>query len=391
MTVILYGKTAAPFVEPVVADLRRGAAAYGADVTALPIESAVLDPQRWTATPRVYVLPFDVPVDLPSALPLTPADLVRALFPHAELINAPAAHELCWDKLASARRLIDRGVPMPESLITSDPEEARDFVRSHAQAILKEPRSCGGHGHIVLLADGEGAIAGEVPGRRYVVELEASGFGRTLSHGVLSCPPPFYLQRLVTSVGRGGVLEPAQILRAYVIDGQIVFWTERYRTRVRRPSDFIISATFGARYRFLRTASDQAQTVARRAAEALGVRVGVVDLIRAGSDGPDVLEVDTDGYHMMIDRSFKGLPEYRSVYDFDRCIGELLATPVAAPRVAVQRVEGSEAAAQRRPRRPAPRRAEQGTGAAHGGPSAARPRRRGTAPATSRGKPFRRS
>jgi hypothetical protein len=219
----------------------------------------------------------------------------------------------------------------------------------------------------VLLADDQGGLAGETPGRRYAVELEAAGVGRTLSHGVLSCPPPFYLQRLVTDVGRTGVLSAAQILRAYIIDGQIVFWTERYRDRVRRPSDFIISATFGARYRLLRTASEQAQTVARRAVDALGVRVGVVDLVRAGSEGPDVLEVDTDGYHMMIDRSFKLLPEYRDVYDFDRYVGELLAAPAVEPRVAVKRSDDGAPRPRPRPR-----------------PRGARPAARGARPGRSR-------
>ena len=133
----------------------------------------------------------------------------------------------------------------------------------------------------------------------------------------------------MTDVGRHGALKPAQILRAYVVGGQVVFWTERYRDRIRRPSDFIISVAFGARYRFLPEVSDAAKTVARRAAEVLGVRVGAVDLIRTGGEGPYVLEVDTDGHHMMIDRSFKQLPEYRDVHDFDGYIAELLTAPRA--------------------------------------------------------------
>jgi glutathione synthase/RimK-type ligase-like ATP-grasp enzyme len=357
MIVILYGKSAAAFVEPVVADLRAAVARRGGDAVALSIEAAVRAPRTWNAVRALYVLPFDVPLGLDDALPLAPAELVRALFPRAEIVNPLGVHELCWDKLAAARRLIDRGVPMPESLITGDPDEARAFVRRHGQAILKEPRSCGGQGHVVLLAGDDGGLAGEMPGRRYAIELAPSGIGRALEHGVLSCPPPFYLQRLVTAIGRGGVLRPAQILRAYVVDGQIVFWTERYRDRIRRPADFIISATFGARYRFLRTASEQVQTVARRAAEAVGMRIGAVDLVR-GDEGAYVLEVDTDGQHMLLDRSFKLLPEYRELYDFDRYVGELIASPPAEPRVAVQRVEPRlprprpAPAARKRPRAP---------------------------------------
>lgn len=331
MIVCLYGRTAEPFVASAIADLQDAAQERGKEIAALSIEAAVGSEREWKSVERVYALPFEVPLHLPSALPLAPAQLVRELFPNADLINAPAVHELCWDKLTMAQRLLERGVPMPESLVTADPDEARDFVRRHEHAILKETRSCGGHGHVVVFADDSGTIAGEVPGRRYAMDFEASGVGRSIAHGVLSCPPPFYLQRLVTGVHRTGALEPAQILRAYVVDGQVMFWTERYRDRMRRPADFIISATFGAKYRFLPEVSDAAQTVARRAAEVLGVRVGVVDLIRTGAEGPYVLEVDTDGYHMMIDRSFKRLPAYRDVYDLDRCIADLLLAPPPPP------------------------------------------------------------
>ena len=337
MIACVYGKTAEAFVAPAIADLRAAAAARGAEITALAIESATHTAHAWQSVERVYVLPFDVPLQLPPSLPPAAPQLIRALFPSADLVNSPAVHELCWDKLAMARRLLERGVPMPESLITNDPDEARDFVRAHQHAILKEPRSCGGHGHLVVFADDSGTIAGEVPGRRYAIDFETSGIGRSLAHGVLSCPPPFYLQRLVTDVGRAGALRPAQILRAYVVDGQIVFWTERYRARVRRPADFIINVTFGALYRFLPEVSDTASTVARRAADVLGIRIGAIDLIRTGDEGPYVLEADTDGHHMMIDRSFKLLPEYRAVYDLDRYIADALLAPAVEPRRAAGR------------------------------------------------------
>ena len=353
MIACLYGKTAEPYVTPVVADLQAAASARNREIAALTIEAAVRSEQPWDSVERVYLLPFDVPLQLPAAFSTAPAALIRELFPRADLINAPAVHELCWDKVAMARRLLERGVPMPETLITSDPEEARDFVRRHEQAILKEARSCGGHGHVVVFADDSGSIGGEIPGRRYVVDFEAAGLRRSLAHGVLSCPPPFYLQRLVTGVRRSGALEPAQILRAYVVDGQVMFWTERYRSRVQRPSDFIINATFGAKYRFLPEVSDAAQTLGRRAAEVIGARIGVVDLVRSGDDGPYVLEVDTDGYHMMIDRSFKQLPEYRHVYDFDRFIAaQLLAPAATAPKHRPDERSRSAPRAAGRPRRP---------------------------------------
>jgi glutathione synthase/RimK-type ligase-like ATP-grasp enzyme len=321
--VCLYGASAAPFVEPVVADLRDAAARRRREIVPLTVEAALARPSRWREASRVYVLPFDPPPEHSAGS----GALLRELFPQADLVNSPAVHELCWDKIATTERLLDRGVPMPATIITHQPEEARRFIAEHEHAVLKEPRSCGGHGHLVTFAGEHDTVVGEAFGRRYVLELESNGGERRLSDGVLSCPPPFYLQRLVADVGRSGALRPAQIVRAYIVDGQPVFWTERYRPRFRRPSDFIINVAFGARYRFLPAVGDAARTLALRAAEVLDVRIGVVDLIRTGGEGPYVLEVDTDGCHMLIDRSFKGLPEFRSTYDLDDYIADALTAP----------------------------------------------------------------
>ena len=342
MIALLYGAAAEPWVGPIANDIQAAADARGGEIVRLTLETALRAHREWQSVRRLYVLPFDVPIDLPEELPLEAAQLVRALFPRAEVVNAMSPHALCWDKLAAAQRLHERGVAMPETLITMDPDEARDFIRHHEHAILKEPRACGGHGHVVVFADRDGTIGGEVPGRRYVVEPVLSGVGRQLRHGVLSCPPPFYLQRLVTDVGRGNVLRPAQILRAYVVDGQITFWSERRRDKIRRPADFIISAAYGARYHFVRAVSDAVETLARRAADALGVRIGAVDVIRAGDQGPFVLEADTDGQHLVIDRSFKQLPDYRDVFDLDRMIADVLLAAdeeVKTRTVGVERVE----------------------------------------------------
>jgi glutathione synthase/RimK-type ligase-like ATP-grasp enzyme len=328
MLACLYGASAAAFVGPVVADLEQAAARRRAELVPLTLEKVLARREPWDEVERLYVLPFDVPSALPDHLPAEAAALVRALFPRARIANSPAVHELCFDKLATTERLLGRGVPMPSTLVTSVPEEAVDFIHAHGHAILKEPRSCAGHGHFVVLCE-NGNVVGESRGRRYAIELRPGGSGRTLSHGVLEVSPPFLLQRLVTNVGRRGRLEPAQLLRAYIVDGQVVFWTERYRPRVQTPSDFVISIALGARYRFLPAVSGEAHKVAMRAAEVTGLSIGVVDLVREASGGASVLELDTDGPHMFIDRSFKRLPEFRSGFDFDDYIAEVLVSPDA--------------------------------------------------------------
>ena len=78
--------------------------------------------------------------------------------------------------------------------------------------------------------------------------------------------------------------------------------------------------------------SEETKKVALRTAEVIGFRIGVVDLIRTGRADSYVLGVDTDSYHMIIDRQFKYIPEYRDFFNLDRYIAEaLLVEPVAPP------------------------------------------------------------
>ena len=132
MIVCLYGRDFAPFVEPVVRDLSAAAAAAGGEIQPLTIETAMADGARRAAVHRVYVLPFDVP---PSThWPDAPTTLVRALFPRVDVATSFAVQDLCWDKIATQERLFDRGVPVPDTLMTTDPAEVYDFVRRHGFA-----------------------------------------------------------------------------------------------------------------------------------------------------------------------------------------------------------------------------------------------------------------
>lgn len=353
--VCLYGATCAAFVEPVARSLQAHGQELDVEILPLTMEALLHDPSLGRDVERVYVLPFDLPRQLPETLPAQTGPLLKTLFPQATVVNSATAHELCWDKIASWERLLARGVPVPDTLITHSADEARAFIVRHQHAILKAGRSCGGEGHLVVFADDEGTIAGETRGRRYVVELDADARQHRLRDNVLSWPPPFHVQRLVAGTGRGGVLQPPQVLRAYIVDGHVLFWTERYRERFLRPSDFIINIGLGAKYRFLRGTSEEALKLAARAAEVLDVHTGVVDIVRAGSDGPYVLEVDSDGQHMMIDRSFTQMPEFRAAQDFDRYIAELLAAPVV--EIATRVLGRSEdSTVDRRPRRDGMRR-----------------------------------
>jgi glutathione synthase/RimK-type ligase-like ATP-grasp enzyme len=317
---VLYGEPFEPFVAPIVADLAGGAAGLGHELAAVSVERAAAEPAHCARVDRLYVLPFDLPahVELPAAA------FVRQLFPRAEVLNSMEAHELCWDRVRTDRRLVARGVPVPESLYTESPDEVRAFVAEHQFAILKERRSCGGQGHVVL-CDAHEALAGEAGSRRFVVELGGdAAAARKLRDGVLIYPPPFFVQRLVGERGPRDRFTPGRILRAYVLAGRVAFWTERYRDRYRRPADWIVNVSLGARYRFVLETSEELRKLALRAASAVGMQVGVIDIVRSAG-GPFVLEADTDGQHMYIDRQFKQIPDYRLAFDLDRLIAAALA------------------------------------------------------------------
>jgi len=323
MIACLYGRDFAPFVEPVVRDLARAAAAAGGEIHPLTIEAALADRERAAAVHRLYVLPFDPPppTRLPTTLATSPAALIRVLFPRAEVVNSFAVQDLCWDKLATEERLLDRGVPVPETLTSPEPADVYDFVHRHGFAILKERFSCAGHGHVVLWFEDD-QLMGDSGGRGSTVELTTAGT-RRIDGERLVYPAPFYVQRLVADMGPRTVT-PGQVLRAYVVDDHIVFWSECYRDRYTRPADWIINVGRGARYRFVLNVSEEVKKIALRSAEVIGLRIGVVDIVRTGSGGPYVLEVDTDSRHMIIDRQFKSLPEYRDFFDLDHYIAEAL-------------------------------------------------------------------
>jgi glutathione synthase/RimK-type ligase-like ATP-grasp enzyme len=325
--VCLYGRVFAPFVEPAVRDLAAAAAAIGGEIQPLTIEAAMADSERRAAVHRVYVLPFDPP---PSPhWPDAPMGLVRALFPRVDVATSFAVQELCWDKVATQERLLDRGLPVPDTLMSSEPAEVHEFVRRHGFAIIKERFSCAGQGHVVVWFEGD-QLVGDSGSHQYQIELVADG-SRRLYGDRLVYPAPFYVQRLVADVGPRGIT-PGQILRAYIVDNQVIFWSERYRERYLRPSDWLINVSSGAKYRFVLNVSEEVKKVALRSAEVIGMRIGVVDLIRTGSQGPYVLEVDTDSYHMMIDRQFKEIPDYREFFDLDRYIAEALLVEPEIPK-----------------------------------------------------------
>lgn len=324
MFACVYGAAMSPFVEPIARDLARAVQEQAGTLRLTTIEEARRHRAQSALVERLYVLPFDPSTDDPTTE-------LKQIFPRAQLVNSIAAQDLCWDKIATQERLVQRGIPTPDTLVTQNPEEVLSFVKKHEFAVLKEPRSCGGYGHFILWLDDSGKLAADCGSHQYHLKLKPSGRAR-LQEANLQLPAPFYVQRMIGLYGPRGV-QPPQVLRAYVVDSEVVLTTERYRERYERPSDWIVNVARGARYRFVLNLSAELNKLAVRAAESVGTRVAAVDIVRTGGGGPYVLEVDTDGYHMFIDRQFKEIPEYRDFFDIDRHIARAILRDAPEPTV----------------------------------------------------------
>lgn len=323
----LYGASVEPFVADVLRDLRIGLTAVGGELVPITIESACAS--QAAARPQVealYVLPFDLPRGAAAAG--EEAEFVERLFPEARIMTPFAVQDLCRDKIATQERLLKHGVATPAAIVTDDFAEVKSFVREHRFAILKEPQSCAGVGLFVVWID-DGALVGDCGSHQVRIEPRRGG-GIELDGETLRYPAPWYLQRLIVQHGRG-MPTPGQVLRAYVVDREVRFWTERLRDSCERPSDWIINAARGARYRFLHDVRHEAAKLALRAAEALGIVTGVIDLVRTQGSGPYVTGADVDSRHMLIDRSFKRVPEFRDFFDFDRYLAQSIVRRLREP------------------------------------------------------------
>lgn len=312
MITFAYGASCAVWVEPLARRLCEAAQAAGGEAEARTIESlARLYPEELG---RVYVLPFDAPDGS------TAEDVLSVVVPPAELVTPLGVQETCWDPLASQHSLLIKGVPIPETLVTDSPGDVIRFARKHEFAVLKPavPHACPTLS--VWLEDRD--LFGDCGSHRY--RLKLGGEGEPLLVGeTLHYPGPYYLQRLVADRRRGGIDAP-RVLRAFLADRQTRFWIERYRESYGRPSDFLVSPGEGVRYRFLGEVSGEAQKIVQRAASAIGIRFGAIDVVQSVGEGTYFLGAEVDGHRTIIDRSFLSVPEHRAAYDFDTAIATAL-------------------------------------------------------------------
>lgn len=333
--ICLYGPELESYLAPVIEALGRAVGWGGGEL-------ALTTPERaWRHRPftepaeSLYILPFDA---MPEDAPADAGAFIEACLPKVPIATSMAVQDLCDDRLATQERLLTHGVPMPETLVTDSFGEMKRFVRRHEAAVLRDPRQAGGLPDIVLWVEG-GQVFGDCGSHRYQL-MKSDADRPRLVGDELHHPGPFYLQRLIAKFSRGNVV-PGPSLRAYVVAGEVRFWTERSRSAYRRPAEWVSRNRPDEIVRFVQDVSSDAEKAAVRAAEAVGARHCAVDIVRTAGAGPCVRDIVVDGRHTIVDRSYKSRPEFRDHFNFDRHLGfALVPHPEVVAERAAAAVEG---------------------------------------------------
>ncbi len=210
---------------------------------------------------------LDPPEDLPDVVLNRSVSHTRSIYATrcfarygVPTVNAPEVVELAGDKILSTLRLAERGVPVPRTEIALSPEAARRALeRIGYPAVLKPPVGSWGR----LLAKVDSPEAAE-----QILEHKAA-----LPSPVHSV---FYVQEYVP--------KPDRDLRVFVVGDQVV------AAMYRRSTEWRTNAARGATAEPA-PVSPEMDTIARRAAEAMGGGVLAVDLVEA-PQGLRVLEVN---------------------------------------------------------------------------------------------------
>jgi RimK family alpha-L-glutamate ligase len=174
------------------------------------------------------------------------------------VVNSPRAIERCVDKFYTSALLQEAGLPTPETVVCERADDAMAAVRAMGDAIIKPIFGSMGHG-MVRVSDPDTAF-------RVVRALEA-------------VRAVYYVQRTVDHGGRD--------VRAFVVGGRVIGAIQRsapageWRTNVSRGG--------GARPLAL---SAEWETLALRAARAVGADYAGVDLLPARDGSVYVLEVN---------------------------------------------------------------------------------------------------
>lgn len=183
----------------------------------------------------------------------------------------PAAIAFAADKRLMAEVFNQHGVPTPETVLLDSPHGVQHFLAQHPdrQWVLKWPTGCGAAGHCMLVA------------------------GSTLPPG---WPHPFVVQEFIA-------MQRPEVYRLYAVAGECFGWNARRFAPEAEPSPWVAHVQ-GARYEPEGDPPVEAVNATRLALTATGLwtSFGCADLLRAPDGRWLVLEVNTDGPFMHVDR-----------------------------------------------------------------------------------------
>lgn len=209
--------------------------------------------------------------------------VTTGLYKTAYLPITPQAFIVGKNKLLTQLWLLEKGIPMPKTYVSSSAKAAKNvFNKLHYPVIIKLPEGTQGKG--VMFADSYAAASSL---------LDALG----------SLKQPFIIQEYVETEGTD--------IRAFVIGDMVVAAMKRYAAVEEKRANIHAGAT-GEAY----NPSPAEASLACAAARTLGADICAVDIIQSAK-GPLVLEVN-------LSPGIRGITEYTQVNVAD-CIAKFLA------------------------------------------------------------------
>jgi ribosomal protein S6--L-glutamate ligase len=248
-------------------DLERAAFAAGHRVTALPFER--LSAQVQTGRSTVWGSETELSsADAVIVRTMPPGSLEQVVFrmnlltqleaAGVQVCNPPRAIECAVDKYLTTARLVDAGLPVPETIVCEDAEAALAAFDELGGDVVVKP---------VFGAEGRGILRVSDP------DLALRTF-RTLER----IDALLYLQKFIQHEGFD--------LRVMVLDGKVLAAMRR-----RSPHDFRTNVSRQARAEPV-DVTDQECDWALRASSAVGTRIAGVDILYDRSGAGYVIEVN---------------------------------------------------------------------------------------------------
>ncbi|MEZ4086997.1 MAG: hypothetical protein R3B71_01490 [Candidatus Gracilibacteria bacterium] len=226
-------------------------------------------------------------------------------------------------------------IPIPETLVTYDLDEARNFIQKYGTVLSKPEIGSEAMGVIplewdadkgkVFCSQGRGQISVTFDDR---IINKNPRFSHYVFQDSIVLRPPIFLQEYIGN----DHAEPRTILKIYVLEDKVTSGLRIFKVETKTLEENIISyndLVCGASQELLSPddISSDVSELARMAIKAFGLNAGLVDLIWDYKKGQwVVLEVNNDDFGKVRDRSERIAPLYRDggTFDWNQKLAEAL-------------------------------------------------------------------